>query len=144
MIKELIHNDEEFLAKPAEPATAEDAQVAQECGQVGPTHLPRQAQCLDDPVSHRVGKTVLEACEGDVEAPVRTVVHGEALELGAQRRGTGVREVDQQFGQPAPTADPRHQGVDDVGPRRTGGRNPALAMARSASRVWLTHNPRCR
>lgn len=30
MIKELIHNDEEFLAKPAEPATAEDAQVAQD------------------------------------------------------------------------------------------------------------------
>lgn len=29
MIKELVH-DEEFLAKPSEPATAEDAQVAQD------------------------------------------------------------------------------------------------------------------
>lgn len=30
MIKELVKNDTEFLSKPAEPATAEDAQVAQD------------------------------------------------------------------------------------------------------------------
>ena len=29
MIKELVH-DEEFLAKPSQPATAEDAQIAQD------------------------------------------------------------------------------------------------------------------